>query len=292
MCGPRPGRRPSGHPQSGAATIRRPVRGRLAAPVVLAAALVSSLTCSDSTAAAPGAAESILFVGNSLTYQNDLPTMTREVAKAAGGELRVGMAAGPNLAVVDHTNGATDAVEQIRRGHWNLVVLQQGPTPAGICRDTLIIAAMRLAPLIRAGGGRPALFLPWARQAFPQSLGWAGESATAAARAVGAVVVPIGIAWRDALAADPALPLYAGDGYHPAPAGTLLAALTVYDRLTGHDVRLIDPAALQRLGPGLTPVQLRVLAAAAHGASAAWPPDPLTPVPADTTKIASGGGPC
>ena len=112
-----------------------------------------------------------------------------------------------------------------------------GPTPDGICRDTLIIAAMRLAPQIRAKGGRPVLFLPWTRLGFPQFLGTAGESATAAARAVGGAVVPVGIAWREAQDEDGDLPLYSGDGYHPAPAGTLLAALTIYDRLSGRDVR-------------------------------------------------------
>jgi hypothetical protein len=255
--------------------------------------VAASSACSTSTAAEPDGAPSILFVGNSLTFVNDLPAMVRQVAAAAGASLRVGMAAGPSLAVVDHTNGATDAVDQITRGRWDVVLLQQGPTPAGICRDTLIIAAMRLAPLIRSAGGRPALFLPWARQAFPQSLDWAGESATGAARAVGGIVVPIGVAWRNALAADPTLPLYGGDGYHPAPAGTLLAALTTYDRVSGHDVRDLDPAALRPIGDTrLTPDQLRTLTTAAHAASGAQPPDPTTPEAVDTTVLSSGGGPC
>jgi len=271
--------------------MRRLFRRSLAAPAGLAAALAAA-TCSTSTAAGDGAADSILFLGNSLTYVNDLPTMTRRVAQAAGAELRVGMAAGPDLAVVDHTNGATEAVEQITGTRWSVVLLQQGPTPAGICRDTLVIAAMRLAPLIRAKGGRPALFLPWARQAFPESLDWAGESATAAARAVGGLVVPIGVAWRNALARDPTLPLYGADGYHPAPAGTLLAALTTYDRVAGRDVRDIDVRMLQRIAPGLTMGQVQALASAAHAASAEWPPDPSTPAPADTVHIAGGGGPC
>ena len=189
--------------------------------------------CSPVTSAEGVSGHSILFVGNSLTYTNDLPAMVESIAEAAGDSVRVGMVAGPNMAVIDHTGGATEALAEIHEGHWAFVVLQQGPTPAGICRDTLVIAAMRLAPSIRAGGGRPAMFLPWARQAFPQSLGFAGESATAAARAVGGVVIPVGIAWKDALDADPELPLYSADGYHPAPAGTLLAALTVYDRLFG-----------------------------------------------------------
>jgi hypothetical protein len=273
--------------------IRRPTAVAVARALALAVLAAAGSTGSSGTAAEPESGTSILFVGNSLTYVNDLPAMVRDVAVAAGGSMRVGMAAGPNLAVVDHTNGATDAMDQIARGRWDVVLLQQGPTPAGICRDTLIIAAMRLAPLIRSAGGRPALFLPWARQAFPQSLDWAGASATAAARAVGGIVVPIGVAWRDALAADPTLPLYGGDGYHPAPAGTLLAALTTYDRVAGRDVRDIDPAALRPIGnTGLTPVQLRALTAAAQAASTAQPPDPPRPEPVDTTHRTGGEGPC
>ena len=269
------------------------MRPRLAAGAALAALLVSSSTCSTSTSAEEERAGSILFIGNSLTYVNDLPDMVRQVSEAAGPAVRVGMVAGPNLAVIDHTNGATDAPAEIARGDWDVVLLQQGPTPPGICRDTLIIAAMRLAPAIRAAGGRPALFLPWARSAFPQSLDWAAESATAAARAVGGAVVPIGVAWRKALDADADLPLYSGDGYHPAPAGTLLAALTTYDRLTGSDVRDLAVGELQAIGStGLTADRIRTLAAAAHAASTEWPPDPATPVPADTTNLSTGGGPC
>ena len=250
------------------------------------------------TSAAAGVAaqehgpRSVLFVGNSLTYANDLPGMVRQLAGAAGRSVKVAMIAGPDLAVIDHTTGASDAPAKIARGHWDIVLLQQGPTPAGICRDTLVIAAMRLAPAVRAAGGRTALFLPWPRRGFPQSLEPAAASVTAAARAVGGAVVPIGIAWRKALEADPALPLYGEDGYHPAPAGTLLAALTVYDRLTGDDVRSIAIDRLRAIASGLTPQQATALAEAAHAASREWPADTAAPVPADTTHLFTTGGPC
>jgi hypothetical protein len=259
---------------------------------VLALALASATaTCATGVAAdAPGGA--ILFVGNSLTYANDLPNMVRRVAEAAGAGLRVEMAAGPNLAVIDHTNGATDAMGKISGGHWDAVVLQQGPTPAGICRDTLIIAAMRLAPTIREAGGRPALFLPWTRQSYTGPIDEIAASATAAARAVGGLVIPIGVAWRKALQADPTLPLYGPDGYHPAPAGTLLSALTTYDRVVGHDVSTIAPEKLQPLVPGLTSTGINTLMKAAHAASGEWPEDPVRPEPPDTTKVSPSGGPC
>ncbi len=89
-------------------------------------------------------------------------------------------------------------------------------------------------------------------------------------------------------------PLYGGDGYHPAPAGTLLAALTLYDRLFGRDVRDIPEESLVNLtaAPPLAPTRVRVLAAAAHKASETWPADSPTPAPVDTTKASVGGGPC
>jgi hypothetical protein len=105
--------------------------------------------------------------------------------------------------------------------------------------------------------------------------------------------VPVGIAWREALDRDGDLPLYGADGYHPAPAGTLLAALTIYDRLSGTDVRTIPSSALSAIaGVSLAQAQLEAMAEAAHVANAQFPVDPVDPVPADTTNISTGGGPC
>jgi hypothetical protein len=259
----------------------------------IAALLLLGPACSPATGSEPPAGHSMLFIGNSLTYANDLPVMVEKLAEAVGDSVRVGMAAGPNMAVIDHTVAGSAAIAMIGEADWAYVVLQQGPTPAGICRDTLVIAAMRLAPKIRAAGGRPVLFLPWARRAFPQSLTAAGESATAAARAVGGAVVPVGIAWTTALDEDRDLPLYGGDGYHPAPAGTLLAALTIYDRLSGRDVRTIPAASLAAIaGVTLSPAHWEAMAAAAHAASTELPADPLEPTPTDTTALSAGGGPC
>jgi hypothetical protein len=249
--------------------------------------------CGSATATNGPSARSLLFIGNSLTYTNDLPAMLASVANAAGDSVRVAMVAGPNLALIDHTNGATDAVAQIDCGRWTFVLLQQGPTPAGVCRDTLILAAMRLAPHIRAAGARPALFLPWSQQRYPKSLDFASESAELAARAVGGIVTPVGTAWKNALEVDLGAPLYGADGYHPAPSGTLLAALTIYDRLFGRDVRSIAAESLlNRVTVPLTPERVRSLETAAHLASQSLPPDPTTAVPVDTSVVSPGAGPC
>jgi hypothetical protein len=55
---------------------------------------------------------------------------------------------------------------------------------------------------------------------------------------------PAGEAWRAAWAEDPALPLYGPDGFHPSPLGTYLAALVVYEGITGHDARRLPEQAV------------------------------------------------
>jgi hypothetical protein len=63
--------------------------------------------CSSATATNEPPTRSLLFIGNSLTYTNDLPGMLANLAIATGDSVLVAMAAGPNLALIDHTNGAT-----------------------------------------------------------------------------------------------------------------------------------------------------------------------------------------
>ena len=54
----------------------------------------------------------------------------------------------------------------------------------------------------------------------------------------------VGQAWVDAWAVDPALALYGPDGYHPAELGTYLAALVMYEGITGHDARRLPALAV------------------------------------------------
>lgn len=52
----------------------------------------------------------------------------------------------------------------------------------------------------------------------------------------GAVLVPVGEAWRSARASYPSIVLFQSDGSHPSVAGTYLSACVFYVALTGHAV--------------------------------------------------------
>lgn len=215
----------------------------------------------------------ILFIGNSLTDENDLPATVSAIARSAGDTLRVEAIVGPGLALIDHYNGATQALAAIRKGSWDFVVLQQGPTSTGgVCEDSLVLWSQLFDTRIRAVGATTALFMVWpdrSRLAHFDNVRLAYQHA---AGAVHGVFLPAGEAWRAAWAAAPDLPLYGPDGFHPSPTGTFLAALVIYERLSGRDVRRLAPVAFaQGLPLALAADTVRLLQAAAHEANTRFP---------------------
>ncbi|HYH83784.1 MAG TPA: hypothetical protein VEX86_28590 [Longimicrobium sp.] len=172
----------------------------------------------------------VLFIGNSLTYFNQLPEMVRALALAAGDTLRVGMVANPDWSLEDHWNGgaARSAIQQ--RG-WEAVVLQQGPSALPESRVLLIEYTRRFAGEIRAAGGTPALYAVWPSYPRFGDFDRASESYRLAAEEVDGTLLPAGEAWRAAWRAEPGLALYSADGLHPSLTGTYAAALVIYAKL-------------------------------------------------------------
>jgi len=193
----------------------------------------------------PAGGHHVLFIGNSLTYTNDLPGTLTALAKSVNDTIRTISVALPDFAVIDHALGLSNAVDVIRSQSWEYVVLQQGPTTTAVNRDTLIIATKALDPIVKSSGGRTAQLMAWPQASAPHLFPLVLASSQAAANSVErGVLFPAGEAWRAALEQDPAIPLYGPDGYHPAPLGTYLAALVVYEKVTGHDARLLPPVAV------------------------------------------------
>jgi hypothetical protein len=220
----------------------------------------------------PPGGHHVLFVGNSLTYVNDLPNTLVAIAAAAGDTIRVASAAGANLALIDHLTGSTDAPQLIAGDRWEFVILQQGPTPAGICRDSLVLWSKLFEPRIRAAGAQPALLMTWPGATFQYLWDDVRVSFQNAATAVSGTFMPAGEAWRAAWTADPSLQLYGPDGFHPSPAGTFLTALEIYERVTGKDARSLPARAFSNGEEISLPVEtIRLLQRAAHDANVRFP---------------------
>ncbi len=192
--------------------------------------------CGPSTEPASGTLR-VLFIGNSLTYANDLPAMVAGLADGTAGapHIEVRDVSNPNYALEDHwANSRTGNV--LDEGGWDVVVLQQGPSSLPENQANLRFWAARFADRIRAQGGRPALYMVWpdsTRLAFFDAV---RESYRAAADTADADLYPAGEAWRAAWREDPSLPLYDVDAYHPSMLGSYAAALTIYRGLTQRSV--------------------------------------------------------
>src|SRR5689334_19167985 len=83
---------------------------------------------------------SALFIGNSLTYTNNLPRTFADIAALGGDNFTVQSVAKPNVALIDFFSDDGAALSLIAQGGWEFVVMQQGPTYPGLCADTLTLA--------------------------------------------------------------------------------------------------------------------------------------------------------
>lgn len=200
----------------------------------IAAAVSTACLANGATSpgfANPSAGKALLFIGNSLTYYNDLPVLVQGIADAAKGDsLIIGMVAGPDMALSDHWNGS-DARRTIESRKWDFVVLQQGPSSTTINRDSLRLVAKLFQPSINEAGATPVMFSAWPtidrRADFPR----AAESYRLAAADVNGVYAPVANAWVEAWNRDPNLQLYV-DGLHANAVGSYLAALVIYASIT------------------------------------------------------------
>jgi hypothetical protein len=197
---------------------------------ISACALVACLSAGTSEPQLSGAGTPILFIGNSLTYVNDVPGIVQALAASRGDSLAVETVAFPDYALIDHWNqgsGRGTARGEIAGRKWKFVVLQQGPSSVSVNRDSLRLSTKLFAPGIAQAGGVPALFSAWPTsdrmQDFPEAI----QSYTLAASDVAGVLLPVASAWQAAWQRNPALALYS-DGLHATAAGSYLSALAIY----------------------------------------------------------------
>lgn len=217
----------------------------------------------DGVGPEPGATARVLFIGNSYTYSADVPGIVQALGDAIGDSIYVETVAGANMALIDHWHDGT-ALAAVRRGGWDFVVLQQGPSSVEVNRDTLRLGTRLFATEIAKIGGRPALFSAWPQQSRPQDFTRAIESYRIAAQDVNGLFLPVASAWLAAWQQLPSVELYS-DGLHPSTEGAYLAALVIYSTLRGTSPRLLPLAAELRTGATieLEPATAAVLKSAA-----------------------------
>jgi hypothetical protein len=215
-------------------------RARLLAGLLVLAGLLSVAACGGAPgpACGSGACTRVLFLGNSYTYVNDLPSTFARLAGSAGRPVQVSMVANGGETLAQHA-AATDSQSAIVSQRWTYVVLQeQSDTPATWAGRVSMYPAVRtLDGQIESAGATPLLFMAWAhRDGMPES-GLADYAAMqlqidnaylAIAREQQVPVAPVGYTWLAIRRDHPEISLWGDDGSHPNGAGTYLAACVFY----------------------------------------------------------------
>ena len=222
---------------------------RIIAPIVIVAIVGATyLYLPQKVFAVPSKELSILFIGNSYTYVNNLPDMLEKIADSDTDNdtkyhIKSVTSGGATLTNLWDSGNARS---ELKKQHWDFVVLQQQSMWA-LFDDTIAennIATKKWSTEIIASSAKPILYETWARQ--PGSSWYTDPKKHetfisyvsmnyrihtyiyAIANKLGITVMPIGDCWNDAMTANPSLPLYGGDGSHPSPAGTYFTALIFY----------------------------------------------------------------
>jgi len=213
----------------------------LTVSAVAAAILLSAGTAPRTLpAAAPGgpapasrpAVTRILFIGNSYTSVNSLPNLLAGLAASAKPPRRLEVAQmTPGGCTLEKHWTATDARKAIAAGPWNYVVLQEQSLMPIMDPQRMHKYARLLDADIRKAGAKTVFYMTWARRNTPETQDALTEAYAGIARELGAQAAPVGVAWRNALKADPKLVLHRSDGSHPTPAGSYLAACVFYATL-------------------------------------------------------------
>lgn len=213
---------------------------RIRSPWVLLAACAAILLTTTMFARAsrpprqppvPPGTKRILFVGNSLTYGNDLPAIVQALAQSRKKGLMTDSVTLGGASLEDHWNDGK-ARRAIARGGWDVVVLQQGPS-ATEGRPILLEYGGRFVEEIRKVKAAPAYYMVWPDRRRMQDFDGVSESYRMAAEEASGYCFPVGEAWRAAWRLDPDMPLYSGDGFHPTREASYLAALVMVQMLTG-----------------------------------------------------------
>lgn len=173
----------------------------------------------------------VLFVGNSLTYVNDLPFIVEALVDSVPGltpaqRISPAMTAFPDFALEDHWAEGT-AVRAIDKTKWSVVVLQQGSSALEESRINLREWTKKFDTKIRASGARTAMYAVWPFASRQFDFDRVNESYTLAATDVNGMLFPVGEAWRAAWRRDPNMELYAPDGLHPSVRGSYIGGLVI-----------------------------------------------------------------
>ncbi|MFD2935453.1 hypothetical protein [Spirosoma flavum] len=208
--------------------------------------IVLSVCCHLQTQAQPKLDTlSILFIGNSYTYFNNLPVVVKSIAAHNGQPINAEMIVAGGMTLKGHWHDSTHvALKKLQSRHWDFVIMQDqsqlglegaGPEPIDkhwIAKpDTFYRYAQLWSEEIKKQQATPCFATTWAREYDPSAQPLLTHAYTTISRQTRALLIPVGDVWQYCLTTYKQIKLYQSDGSHPTQAGSFLMATTVLQSL-------------------------------------------------------------
>ena len=175
----------------------------------------------------------VLFIGNSHTYYNDMPSLVKRRLDEDGYDCHVTMLAHPAWFLAQHVEDP-EAKFNIRFGGYDYVVLQEHAHPFGP-EEKFFEAVRTLTDWIKEAGATPVIYLTWAQKNEPEAQQRMTDAHKRIAEETGSLLAHVGDEWWGYMRSWPELEMYADDGAHASPAGSDFAAKMIESEIL-HDL--------------------------------------------------------
>lgn len=213
----------------------------------LCVCLALPVKASHAAVGSAGSSPRILFIGNSLTSYNQLPTMFRLLCEAAGLSPELSSVTKSGYLLEKHAD-VQDPVgakvyKKLTEYNWDYVIMQdQRYNPMTAPETSMFPAARILDARIRAAGGKSVFYMTWGYETSNSFLidgvlkqvtmeemqRRIADSYFAIGTELDAIVSPAGLNFMRCLENYPEITLWRPDGYHPSAEGSYLAACTLF----------------------------------------------------------------
>ncbi len=168
----------------------------------------------------------ILFVGNSLTYTNDLPALVVAAAAKKGIAVETGMLAYPDYALQDHWEDGK-LQQMLASEYFDFVIVQQGPSSQEEGRQMLLEYGKKIKALCDQHQAKLAFYMVWPAFSNYEMFDGVIKNYREAAAATNAILCPVGKAWKTHFDSTGDYSYYGPDMFHPSQKGSEQAAKVI-----------------------------------------------------------------
>jgi hypothetical protein len=172
----------------------------------------------------------ILFIGNSLTYTNNLPKLVAVEAKQKGITVKTKLIAFPNYAILDHWSDG-NVQKEIASKNYDYVIIQQGPSSQVFGKSILLDYGKKYSALCKENNTKLCYFMVWPSRTYYHTFSDVIKNHKEAATQNDAILLPVGEVWKSYFDTTKKFDYYSEDGFHSSLKGSEIAAKVIVQYL-------------------------------------------------------------